>query len=178
MYHAAVALICFPLFAESLDEIWRSLSVKGKKTSSQEGVAAWLPLPVITLMCSYFTIICHKQQTPTVVEGKPSEGDGFVGPVTQGLGVPTEGLGHIWLIALAVLLWDSAGVDLNYLWQKSWGIQPEVSWCWWSLYRENDVLEFCWRITDRAEYQKAQCKKPERHLFLLHLYEYITQNCF
>lgn len=31
----------------------------------------------------------------TVVEGKPSEGDGFVGPVTQGLGVPTEGLGHI-----------------------------------------------------------------------------------
>ena len=117
----------FSIVCRVPDEIWRSLSVKGKKTSSQEGLAAWLPPAVTTVMCSYFTIISHKQQAPTVVEGRPSEGDGFVGPVTQGLGVPTEGLGHIWLTALAVLLWDSAGVDLNYLWQRSWGIQSEVS---------------------------------------------------
>lgn len=65
------------------------MSVKGMKTSSQEGVAAWLPLPAVTVICSYFTIKPHKQQAPAVVEGKHSECDGFVGPVTR-IGVPPQ----------------------------------------------------------------------------------------
>ena len=122
-----MSLICFPLFAESLDEIWRSLSVKSKKTTSKQKVAAWLPLPFVTVICSYFTIKFHKQQIPAVVEGKPSVGDGFFGPMTWGFGVPTGVLGSVWSVTLGILSRDSAGVDVNCLWQKSWGIQPEVS---------------------------------------------------
>lgn len=46
-----------------------------------------------TTSCHYdalfFTLKSHEQQAPTVVEGKPGEGEGFVGPVAQGLGVST-----------------------------------------------------------------------------------------
>lgn len=52
--------------------------LKAKKTTSKQKVAAWLTLPFVTVICSYFTIKFHKQ-IPAVVEGKPSVGDGFFG---------------------------------------------------------------------------------------------------
>lgn len=51
MCHAAVSLIyVFSMVCRVLNEIWRGLSVKGKKTSSQVGVVTWLPLPTFPVI--------------------------------------------------------------------------------------------------------------------------------
>lgn len=73
---------------------WRILSVKGKRTSSQAGVAAWLPLPTVTVM----VLLHHK--TPQAAGINSGRGEAQWGwwlcwTCEQGLGVPTEWLGHL-----------------------------------------------------------------------------------
>lgn len=94
-----LAASIFHNYNESLDEIWSCQQSKARrcllKQELQHGCHYWL-----SLWCSYFTLKSHKQQSPTVGEGKPVR----VGPVIQGLGVPTGELGHIWLVTLDILL--------------------------------------------------------------------------
>lgn len=150
---------------------WRILSVKGKRTSSQAGVTAWLPLPTVTVM----VLLHHK--TPQAAGINSGRGEAQWGwwlcwTCEQGLGVPTEWLGHLTCYSL-MFFCRTLQEQIDFLEQKSRGIQPKVSWCWWSLYRENDVRGFCWRTAD-----KAIVKKAWMHLFVLHLYGYIIQTCF
>lgn len=71
----------------------------------------------------------------------------------------------------------SAGVNLSYLWQKSRGVQPEGSRCQWFLYRENDVLGFCWRLQTKQSIRK-HAKKPGRHWCSSPFDGSLIENCF
>lgn len=116
---------------------------------------AWLPLLAVTVMLLFHTKV---PQAAVTYSGRREASEGWTCD-TRIRGSHRRIRTHLTCYP-GYSSEDYAGVDFSYLWQKSWGIQPEVPWCWWSLFRENDVLGFCWRIAGKAEYQKAYWKKP------------------